>query len=173
VIVGRALLIPLVAVLLYAPTADAGLKPGCPDARKGYRFYSERIQDWQARHDKEVSAYQARPRGCRAIYRTAVALQRQARAERREYEAWFERTYAKWRCIHRGEGAWNSNTGNGYYGGLQMDVSFYSTYGPEFTRRWGHAGNWPVWAQLLAAERAYASRGFYPWPNTARNCGLL
>ncbi|HXH87243.1 MAG TPA: hypothetical protein VNI55_01370, partial [Gaiellaceae bacterium] len=24
-------------------------------------------------------------------------------------------------CIHRYEGAWNANTGNGYFGGLQMD----------------------------------------------------
>ena len=29
-----------------------------------------------------------------------------------------------WLCIHRYEGAWNSATGNGYYGGLQMDVGF-------------------------------------------------
>src|SRR6185436_13142983 len=29
-----------------------------------------------------------------------------------------------WECIHRGEGAWRSNTGNGYYGGLQMDLEF-------------------------------------------------
>ena len=27
-----------------------------------------------------------------------------------------------WLCIHRYEGAWNSATGNGYYGGLQMDI---------------------------------------------------
>src|SRR4051794_32726231 len=31
-------------------------------------------------------------------------------------------------CIHRYEGAWNSNTGNGYYGGLQMDYTFQSQY---------------------------------------------
>src|SRR5439155_1969022 len=27
-------------------------------------------------------------------------------------------------CIHRYEGGWSSNTGNGYYGGLQMDLGF-------------------------------------------------
>ena len=27
---------------------------------------------------------------------------------------------AGWLCIHAREGAWNANTGNGYYGGLQM-----------------------------------------------------
>ncbi|HEY8646022.1 MAG TPA: hypothetical protein VIL77_09120 [Gaiellaceae bacterium] len=77
-------------------------------------------------------------------------------------------------CIHQYEGAWNANTGNGYYGGLQMDLSFQGSYGAEFLRRWGTADNWPVWAQLQAAVRAYQSgRGFYPWPNTARACGLI
>ena len=77
-------------------------------------------------------------------------------------------------CIHRFEGSWNANTGNGYYGGLQFDRTFQSQYGPEFVDRFGTADNWPVWAQLQAAVRAYQSgRGFTPWPNTARVCGLL
>jgi hypothetical protein len=77
-------------------------------------------------------------------------------------------------CIHHYEGAWNSNTGNGYYGGLQMDLTFQGNYGADFLRRWGTADTWPVWAQLQAAVRAYQSgRGFYPWPNTARACGLI
>lgn len=77
-------------------------------------------------------------------------------------------------CIHRFEGAWNSNTGNGYYGGLQMDQRFMQLYGAEFVARWGTADNWPVWAQLEAAVKAHHSgRGFTPWPNTARACGLL
>jgi len=77
-------------------------------------------------------------------------------------------------CIHSYEGSWTSNTGNGYYGGLQMDWGFMRTYGPEFVRQWGSADNWPVDAQLVAAARAHASaRGFTPWPNTSRACGLL
>ncbi len=77
-------------------------------------------------------------------------------------------------CIHRYEGAWDSNTGNGYYGGLQMDRRFQSLYGRDFVVRWGTADNWPAWAQLQVAVRAYRSgRGFYPWPNTARACGLI
>jgi hypothetical protein len=77
-------------------------------------------------------------------------------------------------CIHRYEGAWDANTGNGYYGGLQMDIGFQTRYGADFVQRWGTADNWPAWAQLLAATRAYRSgRGFYPWPNTARVCGLI
>lgn len=77
-------------------------------------------------------------------------------------------------CIHRFEGAWDSNTGNGYYGGLQMDEHFMSLFGGRFVRRWGTADNWPAWAQLETAVRAHeAGLGFTPWPNTARLCGLL
>jgi hypothetical protein len=79
-------------------------------------------------------------------------------------------------CIHGGEGAWNavSDTIPTYYGGLQMDMSFMHTYGPEFYAKWGTANRWPPWAQMIAAERAYhAGRGFYPWPQTARDCKLI
>jgi Transglycosylase-like domain len=77
-------------------------------------------------------------------------------------------------CIHHYEGGWSSNTGNGYYGGLQMDIRFQRIYGADYLRRWGTADRWPAWAQLVVASRAYrAGRGFAPWPNTARACGLL
>ena len=79
-----------------------------------------------------------------------------------------------WLCIHRHEGAWNANTGNGYYGGLQMDVQFQRTYGADLLRRKGLAHRWGYLEQIWVAERAYRSgRGFYPWPNTARSCGLV
>jgi hypothetical protein len=77
-------------------------------------------------------------------------------------------------CIHRYEGPWNANTGNGFYGGLQMDWSFMRAHGADFLARWGTADRWPAWAQIEAAARAHRSgRGFYPWPNTARACGLV
>lgn len=76
-------------------------------------------------------------------------------------------------CIHGHEGAWNANTGNGYYGGLQMDWSFMSTYGPELLRAKGPANNWTPAEQIEVAIRAHRTRGFHPWPNTARYCGLL
>ncbi len=75
-------------------------------------------------------------------------------------------------CIHRYEGSW-TDPGSPYWGGLQMDLNFQSAYGKEFLSRWGTADHWPIWAQLQAAERAIAVRGFSPWPNTARDCGLL
>lgn len=80
-------------------------------------------------------------------------------------------------CIHGGEGAWNAigyvHGVATYYGGLQMDMNFQAAYGSEFLKRWGTANNWPVWAQLQAGVRGVAARGYAPWPNTARDCGLL
>lgn len=83
-----------------------------------------------------------------------------------------------WLCIHRYERdpaqGWATRTGNGYYGGLQMDLDFQRTYGGELVRRKGTANNWTAAEQMWVAERAYRSgRGFYPWPNTARSCGLI
>ncbi len=83
-----------------------------------------------------------------------------------------------WLCIHRYERnprqGWATNTGNGYYGGLQMDVSFQRTYGGSLLRRKGTANRWTALEQMWVAERAYSSgRGYHPWPNTARHCGLI
>jgi hypothetical protein len=107
----------------------------------------------------------------------AALWQRKAHAARLRYELWFRRSYDKYRCIHEHEGAWNSNTGNGYWGGLQMDWGFMHTYGPEFIRRYGLANRWPIEAQLIAAERAFygfagfGGRGYSPW-GTRGMCGL-
>ena len=80
---------------------------------------------------------------------------------------------AEWLCIHRHEGAWN-DPNPPYYGGLQMDISFQRAYGPDLLRRKGTADNWTPLEQMWVAERAYRSgRGFDPWPNTARYCGLI
>jgi hypothetical protein len=84
----------------------------------------------------------------------------------------------QWLCIHRHERhprqGWATVTGNGYYGGLQMDLGFQRTYAPELLRAKGTANRWTALEQIWVAERAYRSgRGFTPWQNTARNCGLL
>jgi hypothetical protein len=80
---------------------------------------------------------------------------------------------AAWLCIHRHEGPWN-DPNPPYYGGLQMDISFQRTYGRQLLRRKGTADHWTPVEQMWVAERARRSgRGFYPWPNTARYCGLI
>ena len=87
-------------------------------------------------------------------------------------------------CIHTYEGSW-SDPDKPYWGGLQMDMSFQRTYGwlkvakhtahahkIYFVNKWGTADHWPKWAQVVAGIHAYFSRGWNPWPNTARYCGL-
>jgi len=78
-----------------------------------------------------------------------------------------------WRCIQRHEGRWNDPNAP-YYGGLQMDIHFQRLYGRDLLRRKGTADRWTPIEQMWVAERAYRSgRGFHPWPNTARACGLI
>jgi len=77
-----------------------------------------------------------------------------------------------WECIHRHEGAWDDPSAP-YWGGLQFDLEFMRAYGGEFLARWGTADHWPPWAQILTADRAHVVRGFTPWPQTARACGVL
>jgi hypothetical protein len=78
-----------------------------------------------------------------------------------------------WLCIHRHEGRWNDPHAP-YYGGLQMDLSFQRLYGRDLLRRKGTADKWSPVEQMWVAERALrAGRGFHPWPNTARYCGLI
>jgi hypothetical protein len=106
-----------------------------------------------------------------------------------------------WKCIHRYERdrrypagsakAWATHTGNGYYGGLQMDIEFQRTHGLDLLRAKGTADRWTDREQMMVAERARRGlrtsldengkvyiwqdkpRGYNPWPNTARSCGLL
>lgn len=76
-------------------------------------------------------------------------------------------------CIHRYEGSWTDHS-SPYYGGLQMDITFMRHYGRDLLRRKGTADRWTPLEQIWVAERAYRNgRGFYPWPNTARDCGLI
>jgi hypothetical protein len=78
-----------------------------------------------------------------------------------------------WRCIHRWEGPWHDPYAP-YYGGLQMDIAFQRRYAPGLLRRKGTADHWTRFEQMWVAERALRDgRGFYPWPLTARYCGLI
>lgn len=78
----------------------------------------------------------------------------------------------QWLCIHRYEGSWQDG-GSPYYGGLQMDWDFMWRHGRWLLRHLGTADHWTPHQQMWVAERAWRSRGFWPWPNTARFCGLL
>jgi hypothetical protein len=80
---------------------------------------------------------------------------------------------AAWRCIHRHEASWDDPNAP-YYGGLQMSLPFQRAHGRYLLRLKGTADKWKPVEQMWTAERAFrAGLGFSPWPNTARECGLL
>lgn len=131
------------------PAATIGWHYGTPLMRRLVRLWHDRAE--HARHQLQ-----------------------QARARARVFEPTGRPPhYTAWLCIHNGEGAWTSNTGNGYYGGLQFDYEFMSTYGGSLLASKGSADNWTPLEQMWVAERAWRTRGFYPWPQTARACGLI
>jgi hypothetical protein len=76
-------------------------------------------------------------------------------------------------CIHGGEGSW-TDPNPPFWGGLQMNYGFMATYGPWLLRHKGTADHWTPLEQMWVAVKAISSgRGFWPWPNTARACGLI
>jgi len=74
---------------------------------------------------------------------------------------------AMWECIHEKEGAWDANTGNGYYGGLQMTSGWGGVSRPDLLS--------PS-AQMALAEAGYRASGYslawirQQWPNTSWGC---
>jgi hypothetical protein len=139
-----------------------------------------RIQTWRwqslMHKPKTPASYRERRSDERSLQRLRNLWR--ARARTAEYQAEHPPHRGAWLCIHRYERnptqGWSTRTGNGYYGGLQMDINFQRAYGPELLRRKGTADRWTAVEQMWVAERAHRSgRGFYPWPNTARYCGLI
>lgn len=183
----RTLLLLAVAAAAAAPPAATPtaflpiaplLEHHCPAARQAIRFYSTAARGWQDRHD---DAHQPPPRvgprtGCGYVRWAAAEWRDRAAQARRDYGSWYQQVEEKWACIHSHEGDW-TDEGWPQEGGLQFDADFQATYGKEFLHL-GDAGHWPIWAQYLAAERAYHGYGGYgprywgPWPNTRLACGL-
>jgi hypothetical protein len=129
----------------------------------------------------EVTRERDQARAERTRYRRGYLRQRrQRRAERRAFgRALQARAVGShpdeqaFLCIHQHEGRWDDPAAP-YWGGLQMDRSFQRSYGARFYRHYGTADRWPQSVQMAVAILARISgRGYYPWPNTARACGLL
>src|SRR4051812_491770 len=136
---------------------------------------------------KKIRHYRATTVQLRIVMGKPTTLRRVGRVSiRRAHRIWRRRAVrtrkrflqgpahrSAWLCIHRYEGAW-SDGGSPYYGGLQMDIGFQASYGAPLLAAKGTAENWTPLEQMWVAEHAYrAGRGFYPWPNTARACGLI
>jgi hypothetical protein len=129
---------------------------------------------WQRVMSRPLTAGSTSYRTDRSLrYRRWVRNLWLSRARRARRQAQNPPYRSVWLCIHRYEASWRDG-GAPYYGGLQMDVSFQLHYGRRLYRLKGTADHWTPLEQMWVAERAYSSgRGFYPWPNTARYCGLI
>jgi hypothetical protein len=137
-------------------------------AIRHYRSTTRRLQHVMGSYRSLELARRGRP----SLQRAARLWRRRAVSVKRRFLAGPPHASA-WRCIHSYEGSWRDG-GAPYYGGLQMDISFQVTYAPLLVRLKGTADNWTPLEQMWVAEKAYRSgRGFYPWPNTARYCGLI
>lgn len=65
---------------------------------------------------------------------------------------------------------WNAATGNGYFGGLQMDMTFWRRYGGmAYASRPDLAS--PT-AQVEIAQRGQRVQGWAAWPACSRRLGL-
>ncbi len=67
-------------------------------------------------------------------------------------------------------GNWSINTGNGYYGGLQFNLSTWQAYGGGEFAAYPHQATREE--QIIVAERLHAVRGFQPWPACRIKLGL-
>jgi hypothetical protein len=155
------------------PKDVAAPKPGTLSAReapKGNAKLTRRLRAvtwrWQAvmgRRRSRLGAPLHTPRALRFWRREARVIRRLAAHPPHR---------TGWVCIHRYEGSWR-DPGDPYWGGLQMDRGFMRHYAPRLLLRRGWANRWSVLEQMWVAEHAHRGRGFTPWPNTARSCGLL
>jgi hypothetical protein len=66
---------------------------------------------------------------------------------------------------------WHINTGNGYYGGLQISPSTWEGYGGRRFARNAHRATKAE--QIKVAERIRRGQGWGAWPYCARKLGLL
>ena len=166
----------LAGLATFVPEAPAEpqLEPRSRYLLAAIRQHQRETWSWQRlmRQPRTPTSDSAR-RSRNPAYRRWVLRLWRKRAAHERREAANPPFESAWRCIQRHEGRWNDPNAP-YYGGLQMDIRFQRTYGADLLRRKGTANNWTPVEQMWVAVRAHRSgRGFWPWPNTARACGLL
>jgi hypothetical protein len=132
------------------------------------------VQDFW--HDATVMAEVENDRRFWA-YVDSVHAAREAEAARQAAAEEAERTAAaapsvsgggRWDALAQCEsgGNWSTNTGNGYYGGLQFSPSTWSAYGGS-----GSASNASREEQIAVAERVLAAQGWGAWPSCSSQLG--
>ena len=182
------LLLVFAVICASAAVGAAQAKPARTTARQQPRhaqadavaFYTAAAERWRLEtwYWQRLMGVPRSPLATRSLQSSSVQrLQHVASVWRRRAET--ARRHAEhppnlkaWLCIHHYEGSWR-DAGAPYYGGLQMDLAFQRAYGGWLLRKKGTADHWTPLEQIWTAVRARRLRGYYPWPNTARYCGLL
>jgi len=142
-------------------------------------FYTRKIDEFRAETWYWQRVMGVHPSPVRVRTPAAVSVERvrrlaalwRRRLRKASRDAHHPPGLSAWLCIHHYEGSW-TDSGAPYYGGLQMSYSFQQTYGGWLLRSKGTANHWSPLEQIWTAVRAHRARGFAPWPNTARFCGL-
>jgi len=178
----RALLLLLAFAVLVAGAAASQLSAGIPKLRAASKAPRVAVRHVKPQITRRLRSTTWRWQAVMGMRRSHFPAALNTRRALRFW--WRQARYARrlaahpphksgWLCIHRYEGDW-TDSGDPYWGGLQMDRGFMSTYAPRVLLRRGLANHWTPLEQMWVAERAHRrGRGFYPWPNTARSCGLI
>lgn len=118
-----------------------------------------------------IKAEQAKVEAAAAAEAAAKALAQtqaeQTRAKSTPVVVAGDDVYAQLRLCEAG-GDYTRNSGNGYYGAYQYDMSTWSNYGG-----YARADLAPANVQDEKIHLDVARRGFSPWPACARKLGLL
>lgn len=81
-------------------------------------------------------------------------------------------TQAQWDAVAACEsgGNWSTNTGNGYYGGLQFSDATWDGYGGETYA--ATADNATRAEQIAIAEKVLNGQGWGAWPTCSQQAGV-
>ena len=168
-----------------SPTASTTTTAGATESRQGPSGWELRTAAVWRRHIQRfrtdtqhwltvMRGYPANVSGSPATRSLPRLRQLVRHWRRRAHNAWWHATHPPnlraWNCIHHYEGSW-ADSGGPYWGGLQMDLSFQQTYGGWLLSHKGTADHWSPLEQIWVGVRAARTRGFSPWPTTARYCG--
>ena len=158
-------IIPLAVLCVGLPLLALVTSAGATEAGRG-RIDAEYIARVHARHGHHQfrsgegtpghtwQAYRREARQLRRyLHAAAVARQRDA-------------LVARWQGVAdcEADGNWGSNTGNGYYGGLQFSMRTWQAYGGA-----GMPNENAPWRQATIGERVRNDSGLGAWPH----CGHL
>jgi hypothetical protein len=77
-----------------------------------------------------------------------------------------------WDLVARCEsnGRWNTNTGNGFFGGLQFEPGTWRAFGGELFAPSAHMATRDQ--QISVAQRVLATEGWLAWPACSAKLGL-